>query len=279
VAVSSSSASGNPTEPLTVAAPAGVRQGDLLLASIAVDGAGADGVTSPPGWTEVPGAEARIAAGGVRTETIYTVAGSSAPAEYTFPSGSHGDWDVVITDFDGTDGLRPVEAAAAQVNPSAAAGVSAPSITPTAPGSTLVFVGIGAPGPGWVPPPGFSEQTSVKGTGAGAIAEMVASETGLSRGANGTGERDGGGAGGERRGAHRRCPGRHADPPGRTDIGDDTGDQHLERERDARNDGTSDVRERLSGVDALAPGVIGRECAVDDRAERGPRRAKPVRGL
>lgn len=178
VAVSSSSASGNPTEPLTVAAPAGVRQGDLLLASIAVDGAGADGVTSPPGWTEVPGAEARIAAGGVRTETIYTVAGSSAPAEYTFPSGSHGDWDVVITDFDGTDGLRPVEAAAAQVNPSAAAGVSAPSITPTAPGSTLVFVGIGAPGPGWVPPPGFSEQTSVKGTGAGAIAEMVASETG-----------------------------------------------------------------------------------------------------
>jgi hypothetical protein len=178
VAVASSTASGGSGAALTVLPPAAVHAGDLLLASIAVTG-GTGSVIPPSGWTEVPGAEAQITSTGVRTESFDTFAGASSPPAYTFTASGGGPtgWDAVITDVQGANHLSPVEVAAAQGNPSLAATVTAPSVSPTAAGAMVVFVGVGAPDATWVPPPGMTEQASVSGVGTGAVGEMVASET------------------------------------------------------------------------------------------------------
>jgi hypothetical protein len=180
VVVSASTASANSAGALTIVAPSGVRRGDLLLASIALSGAGPSSVTAPTGWTEVPGAEAQITATGVSTETFYSFAGRSSPGAYTFASvgGAGEDWDGVITGFAGADDVSPVEIAVAQVNATPSRTVAAPSITPTAAASTLVFVGVGPPATAWTPPPGMTEQATVSDSGEDAIGETVASEPG-----------------------------------------------------------------------------------------------------
>jgi hypothetical protein len=83
VAAASSTASARSDGALTVPAPAGVRAGDLLLASIAIVG-GTGPVIAPSGWSEVPGAEAHATPTGVRTESFDMVAGASSPFAFTF---------------------------------------------------------------------------------------------------------------------------------------------------------------------------------------------------
>lgn len=61
-----------------MAGPVTVVPGDLLLASLALARGATGAVQPPPGWTEVPGAQAQTPADGVRTETFSTIVGDRA---------------------------------------------------------------------------------------------------------------------------------------------------------------------------------------------------------
>ena len=145
---------------LTIARPAGVQAGDLLLAQIRHRSSGT--LAAPPGWTELGTIVRSRAHHGV----YYKFAGSSEPASYTFNQGDDtGRMAGGIGAYAGVSPASPINAWAASASNTAT--LVAPGATSTV-GNTMVVRLWGwraesalEPGVGFnAPPPGVTERWS-----------------------------------------------------------------------------------------------------------------------
>ena len=94
------------TTTLTLAKPAGVQTGDVLVASVGF--ANSATVATPSGWTQVPGLRGTVGSG-QELVTWYRVAGASEPASYTFTAGSGTDAiSGGISAYTGVDTAAPI---------------------------------------------------------------------------------------------------------------------------------------------------------------------------
>jgi Bacterial Ig domain len=153
------SSAANPTATtLTVAAPAGVSAGNVLLAAVHVRGQPA--ITPPAGWVLV---RQEQNGSNMRAAVYYKVATGSEPGSYTWTFASSQAAAGGITAWSGVSTTTPIDAHGGQVNASSNT-ITAPSITTTTANTMLVgFFGIG-PATSLTPPAGMTERWDVAST-------------------------------------------------------------------------------------------------------------------
>ncbi len=161
---------------ISIAAPAGLRAGDMLLAAITVRNAPTIG--TPTGWTLLLNS---AASGSLRTAVYYRVAtGSETSVSWTFGSSNRAAG--VIAAY---RGVGSVGASGANVNSSGSASIVAPSVTPSAAGARLVsFFSLRASN-AISSPASMDERADVASGGAGATV-AIADEYLAGTGATGT---------------------------------------------------------------------------------------------
>jgi len=141
ITLRSTSFGANPTATtVSVAAPAGMTAGDVLLAGVAVRGQPT--ITAPAGWTFVQRQQNSTTMG----QAIYThvVASSGEPSSYTFTLSSSQAAAAAVFDFSGVDTTNPVDVSGGQINASSSS-IAAPSITTSAANEVVVgLFGIGS---------------------------------------------------------------------------------------------------------------------------------------
>jgi CSLREA domain-containing protein len=162
---------------ITIARPAGVTTGDVLLASIAQPNDGA--VTPPAGWTLI---RSDVQGTSVRQDLFYRVATGSEPASYVFNLAQSGQSAGAIVAYDGVDTTSPIDVHGGQAN-TASASYTAPSVTPTVSGATLVAFYANTTGTVTTPPAGMTERADHPSA---AGATEIADEELVSAGSTGT---------------------------------------------------------------------------------------------
>jgi hypothetical protein len=166
-----------------VTKPAGVVDGDFLLAIDAADsyGSGLAALTPPAGWTAIGGFSIGVAGINTTTASTYgyikawTKVASAEGASYTWSTltGSS-DQAVSVMAFTGVDTATPVQALAAAnygSSNTAATTATAPTLTPGATAGALLVsafhqgadAAIGATT--WTPPTGMTEASDVSASG------------------------------------------------------------------------------------------------------------------
>lgn len=121
--VGSASAANNGST-VTADRPAGVEEGDIIVAQVAFRGGSGDSITAPPeaGFTEVR----RMNGSDITQAVFYRIAGASEPAGYTWSVG--GDRIVVIhSAYSGVDPADPIDVVGGQSGSGST--VTAPSVT------------------------------------------------------------------------------------------------------------------------------------------------------
>jgi len=162
---------------LTLARPAGVLPGDVMVAAIAVRGGTATGITSvPAGWTLVPGGANPIDNGtDLKLAVYYKAATAAEPANYTWGFSSSEKASGGIQAYANVDPADPIDAALGQATPSGTTH-STPSVTTTLDGTMLVASFATATGANWTPQtPGLTERYEAASRG-GAQATRTSSE-------------------------------------------------------------------------------------------------------
>ncbi|AUX23834.1 hypothetical protein SOCEGT47_043640 [Sorangium cellulosum] len=155
----SSTATGKNLTSLTVARPAGVVQGDVLLARIANRDQVAAVITPPAGWTLLRSDQSAFA---VKSWVLWKVASSAEPASYSFGFDVPAYLAGSIVAFSGADPANPIDAVSGQKNGNSAT-LAAPAVTTAAPGGvavwfgTQVWTGSACPASPIAPPSGFTE--------------------------------------------------------------------------------------------------------------------------
>ena len=143
---------------IVVNKPAGVIEGDVLIASIAVRPETLT-VTPPSGWTLVVRQNNSIAT--VNAVLIYSkVAGASEPSTYTwsFSVGSTGSVGS-ISAFTGVDLTDPINTYGSFADTIASYSIVAPSITTTVDGAMILTTHVTSSSNDWTPPSGMTEMT------------------------------------------------------------------------------------------------------------------------
>lgn len=178
---SASSATANRRLRLPIATPSGVEGGDVLIASIAVEGARE--LTPPSGWTLIatqttPGDELRVA-------LYHRTAEASEPSTHKWKLSEQAPVVGHIVAYLGVDGGSPVLASAAQAS-SGSSSITAPALSNSVAGAGLIALfGIGAK-TSIESPGGMLEQADLAAGGTGQIAAAMADEV---RGSGGAGAR------------------------------------------------------------------------------------------
>ena len=117
---------------LSIARPAGVQSGDLLLATVDVR---QTTVATPAGWTLL--AQDTFSAVALTKATYWRVATGSEPATYTFALGSARGASGAIVAYSGVDPSNPIDDSQAQQNANGTT-ITAPSVSASSPGGMLV---------------------------------------------------------------------------------------------------------------------------------------------
>jgi fibronectin type 3 domain-containing protein len=131
---SAATATNTPSTSLVIPKPASVVAGDVLLATVDVQGAPA--VSAPAGWTLVRTDSSTATTPSVGQTTFVHVVGASEPASYTFTwTGSLGAAGAILA-YSGVDTTSPIDVHSGAV--ANAAAVTAPSVTTTGAGRMLV---------------------------------------------------------------------------------------------------------------------------------------------
>ncbi|MBK8188816.1 MAG: hypothetical protein IPK79_00015 [Vampirovibrionales bacterium] len=159
---------------ITVNAPTGVIDNDVLIATVAHSGGT---LSTPAGWTAV-----RTVTGSGVTLATYRRVASSEPANYTWSLDSADTIAVAIAAYTNVDTAAPIDAHDGQANASSTS-MTAPAITTTETDTVLLFVG-GAAGNVRATVPGG--MTELVDTGTGAASVYVASQTLSAAGSTGT---------------------------------------------------------------------------------------------
>ncbi len=155
---SSSTATAAAATSVTVAAPSGVAQYDLLI-TVLVMGTATTTVTPPTGWVAVNGLLSPMLA------VWYKFAGASEPANYTWSVARSETLTVTVLDYTGTDGTAPVIATTAQINTSSVAAVAPGLTTPNANTMVLALVGTTS-NVTFTAPSGFTSRGTLSASGA-----------------------------------------------------------------------------------------------------------------
>lgn len=145
---------------MSIPAPAGAAQGDLLLAVVSHQVAAARNMTPPPGWTAVPNTD-WSEGNNARIHAWYKIATSFEPSAYTFTltGGSGQDISGGILAIQGASTTAPINASNGQNNgPTSSTQVKAPSITTTTGSALDVFGGSCSAAVTYGPPTGMTEQ-------------------------------------------------------------------------------------------------------------------------
>ncbi|MCV2491113.1 PKD domain-containing protein, partial [Geodermatophilus sp. YIM 151500] len=154
---------------VTVARPAGVAEGDVMIAQFTADFAPTVS-SAPAGWAPVVdpldiNARATLFA-------YYKVAGSAEPTSYTWQLSAAQPWNAGVTAYRGVDGTTPFDTAASTaVQTVAATSLTVPQVTTTTDGAMVVGgVGLNNRTSTVTPPAGWTE--SWEGTG-GQVSELA----------------------------------------------------------------------------------------------------------
>jgi hypothetical protein len=136
-AISFRSASGTDTtgSTLTIAAPSGVAQNDVLVAAVYWDGSGKPSISPPTGWHLVR------QDGSSRDQQVaiyYTVAGATAPANYSWTSSKSQALTGIISDYTGVNTSNPIDVQGGATGTSTNA--AAPSVTTSTSNDLLIGV-------------------------------------------------------------------------------------------------------------------------------------------
>ncbi|KYF80690.1 cell wall anchor protein [Sorangium cellulosum] len=156
---SSSTATGKSLTALTLAKPAGVAQGDVLLARIAIRNQVGAVIAPPAGWTLLRSDQSASA---LKSWVLWKVASGAEPASYSFGFDVSAYLAGSIVAFSGADPASPIDAASGQKNGNSAT-LAAPPVTTTAANGvavwfgTQVWTGSSCPASPIVPPSGFTE--------------------------------------------------------------------------------------------------------------------------
>ncbi|WP_437999352.1 cell wall anchor protein [Sorangium sp. So ce185] len=156
---SSSTATGKNLTALTLAKPAGVAQGDVLLARIAIRNQVGAVIAPPAGWTLLRSDQSASA---LKSWVLWKVASGAEPASYSFGFDVSAYLAGSIVAFSGADPASPIDAASGQKNGNSAT-LAAPPVTTTAANGvavwfgTQVWTGSSCPASPIVPPSGFTE--------------------------------------------------------------------------------------------------------------------------
>lgn len=156
---SSSTATAKNVTSLSVPKPAGVVQGDVLIARIA-NRNHVEAVISPPaGWTVLRSDQSASA---VKSWVLWKVATGAEPASYAFGFDVSAYVAGSIVAFSGADPVNPIDAVSGQKNGNSAT-LAAPAVTTTAADGvavwfgTQVWAGSACPASPIQPPAGFTE--------------------------------------------------------------------------------------------------------------------------
>ncbi|WP_437737872.1 cell wall anchor protein [Sorangium sp. So ce1335] len=155
----SSTASAKNVTSLAVAKPAGVVQGDVLIARIANRNHVEAVITPPAGWTVLRSDQSASA---IKSWVLWKVATGAEPASYSFGFDVSAYVAGSIVAFSGADPVNPIDAVSGQKNGNSAT-LAAPAVTTTAANGvavwfgTQVWTGSACPASPIQPPAGFTE--------------------------------------------------------------------------------------------------------------------------
>lgn len=156
---SSSTATAKNVTSLAVAKPAGVVQGDVLIARIANRNHVEAVIAPPAGWTLLRSDQSASA---IKSWVLWKVATSAEPASYSFGFDVSAYVAGSIVAFSGADPANPIDAVSGQKNGNSAT-LAAPAVTTTAANGvavwfgTQVWTGSACPASPIQPPSGFTE--------------------------------------------------------------------------------------------------------------------------
>jgi hypothetical protein len=131
--------------------------GELQVAAIVTAGGP---VTPPPGWNAVHGSD-RVTASGERLQVFYGIPipvsnpPKKGPNYYSFTSPTPQAMTGMLSDYTGASQTVPINASAGAAGTVRSTKVSAPSITPSAANTMLVFVGAAGVSQTWQAPAGM----------------------------------------------------------------------------------------------------------------------------
>jgi hypothetical protein len=145
---------GSGSSSLSIAKPAGVVEGGVMVATVTAAGTGA--VTAPSGWTAIK----NLTGTALRQVTYYKVAGASEAASYSWSLGSSRAASGGIVDYSGVNQTVPVDASSSATGESGNA--TAPSATTSGANDLVLAVASFAAGTTATPDPSTTEWIDVK---------------------------------------------------------------------------------------------------------------------
>ncbi|HYW24387.1 MAG TPA: Ig-like domain-containing protein, partial [Terriglobales bacterium] len=150
------------TNGTTVAAPAGVAAGDVLVASMELDGSTVT-VTPPAGWTRALNTTAASGTPSVfHAQVWYRVATASEPTSYTWNVSGSSWTDIGVVDYVNVDPTSPLDAAAG-IDAGNTATPATPSVTTTRPGDLVAAMFVNFDGGSWAAGSGMTARTNFDG--------------------------------------------------------------------------------------------------------------------
>jgi hypothetical protein len=165
------------TNGTTVAAPAGVAAGDVLVASMELDGSSVT-VTPPAGWTRVMDTTAAPGTQSVfHAQVWYKVATASEPSSYAWTVSGSSWTDLGVLDYVNVDPNAPIDAAAG-ADAGSTATPATPSITTTQAGDLVAALFINFNGGTWSAGSGMAARNNFDGNFSEDALQMAAGATG-----------------------------------------------------------------------------------------------------
>ena len=181
---SSSAASSAPTTVLTIARPAGVAAGDVLVAHVTARLSTSGRITAPDGWTLVR-RDVNVAPYASLTQEAYVkVAGSSEPASFRWTFSARVGAGGAIMAYSGVDTGSPVLASSGRFTASTKS-MTAPSVAASVAGTTVVAFYGNNGGKSTTPAAGTVERVDISGSGSSRVSIEAADARLVSTGETG----------------------------------------------------------------------------------------------
>ncbi len=181
---SSSAASSAPTTVLTIARPAGVMAGDVLVAHVTARLSTSGRITAPDGWTLVRRDVNVVPYASLTQEVYVRVAGSSEPSSFRWTFSARVGVGGAIMAYSGVDAGSPVLASSGRFSASTKS-MAAPSVAASVAGATVVAFYGNNGGRSTTPAPGTVERVDISGSGSSRVSIEVADALPVSTGETG----------------------------------------------------------------------------------------------
>jgi hypothetical protein len=156
----------------TVAAPAGLQPGEILIAGLAYEKGSAELITPPAGWTLILRSDNSTECGFV---TYYRITGAGEPSSYSFQLANGSKWSIGISRIVGAELSAPVEAVSSASGPGGSP--TLPGFSPPGAGRLLLCFFTNKKNANFLPPSGTTEQYDAPNLSEGLPSNMLATLT------------------------------------------------------------------------------------------------------